>query len=92
MFSDSFAGIAPNSAPGFIVAQIIGALVGLALIVVLYPDTARRADDVVVPHPSPSRRCRPKEFVMTDTPVTHHLRRDLSIDQQLALRTAATRL
>ena len=29
---------------------------------------------------------------MTDTPVTHHLRRDLSIDQQVALKTAATRL
>ncbi len=29
---------------------------------------------------------------MTDSPVTHQLRRDLSIDQQLALKTAATRL
>src|SRR5258705_2176262 len=29
---------------------------------------------------------------MTDSPVTHHLRHDLSIDQQLALKTAATRL
>jgi arsenate reductase len=29
---------------------------------------------------------------MTESPVTHHLRRDLSIDQQLALKTAATRL
>ena len=29
---------------------------------------------------------------MTDSPVTHHLRRDLSIDQQLALKTAANRL
>jgi arsenate reductase (thioredoxin) len=29
---------------------------------------------------------------MTDSPVTHDLRRNLSIDQQLALRTAATRL
>jgi protein-tyrosine-phosphatase len=29
---------------------------------------------------------------MTDSPVTHHLRHDLSIDQQLALTTAATRL
>jgi arsenate reductase (thioredoxin) len=29
---------------------------------------------------------------MTDSPVTHHLRRDLSIDQRLALKTAATRL
>ncbi|ART70611.1 phosphotyrosine protein phosphatase [Mycobacterium dioxanotrophicus] len=29
---------------------------------------------------------------MTDSPVTHQLRDDLSIDQQLALKTAATRL
>ena len=29
---------------------------------------------------------------MTDTPVTHHLREDLSIDQRHALKTAATRL
>jgi hypothetical protein len=29
---------------------------------------------------------------MTDSPVTHHLRGNLSIDQQLALKTAATRL
>ncbi len=29
---------------------------------------------------------------MTDTPVTHQLRMDLSIDQKLALKTAATRL
>lgn len=50
MFSDSFAGIAPSSAPGFIFAQIVGALVGLALIVALYPDAARTADEVVVPH------------------------------------------
>lgn len=31
MFSDTFAGIAPASAPGFVASQIIGALVGLAL-------------------------------------------------------------
>lgn len=29
---------------------------------------------------------------MTESPVTHHLRRDLSIDQQHSLKTAATRL
>lgn len=29
---------------------------------------------------------------MTESPVVHHLRRDLSIDQQLALKTAAARL
>ncbi|HEX7426450.1 MAG TPA: MIP/aquaporin family protein [Mycobacterium sp.] len=51
MFSDTFAGIAPGSAPGFICAQIVGALIGLALIAVLYPDAAATADDVVVPHP-----------------------------------------
>ena len=50
MFSDSFAGINPASAPGFIVAQIVGALIGLALIAALYPDAAQTADDVVVPH------------------------------------------
>ena len=31
MFSDSFAGIAPASAPGFVAAQLVGALLGLAL-------------------------------------------------------------
>jgi glycerol uptake facilitator-like aquaporin len=49
MFSDSFAGIAPGSVPGFIAAQVVGALIGLTLLVVLYPDAARSADEVVVP-------------------------------------------
>ena len=31
MFSDSFAGIAPASVPGFVVAQLVGAALGLAL-------------------------------------------------------------
>ena len=51
IFSDTFAGIAPGSAPGFIAAQIVGALLGLALVAALYPDAAATADDVVVPHP-----------------------------------------
>jgi glycerol uptake facilitator-like aquaporin len=50
IFSDSFAGIAPGSAPGFIAAQIIGGLLGLVLVAVLCPEAARTADDVVVPH------------------------------------------
>ena len=50
MFSDTFAGIAPTSAPGFIAAQIVGASIGLALVVFLYPDVERSADGVVVPH------------------------------------------
>lgn len=53
IFSDTFAGIAPGSAPGFILAQIIGAALGLVLIVVLYPrSVAEAADNAVVPHPS----------------------------------------
>lgn len=63
MFSDSFAGIAPSSVLGFIVAQIVGALAGLALVLILYPDAAKTADDVVVPH-HPS-----------DPPSTHHVDR-----------------
>jgi glycerol uptake facilitator-like aquaporin len=52
MFSDTFAGIAPSSAPGFIAAQIVGALLGLAVIVALYPDAAESADQAVIPHRS----------------------------------------
>jgi glycerol uptake facilitator-like aquaporin len=55
MFSDTFAGIAPGSAPGFIAAQIIGALMGLVLVVALYPDAASTADDVIVPHQTDTR-------------------------------------
>ncbi|MEV0063124.1 MIP/aquaporin family protein [Nocardia sp. NPDC050718] len=51
VFSDTFAGIAPTSAPGFIVAQFVGAALGLALIVVLYPRSASAAaDNAVIPH------------------------------------------
>lgn len=50
MFSDTFAGIAPSSTPGFIAAQILGALIGLALVVALYPDVADSADQAVIPH------------------------------------------
>ncbi|WP_042376056.1 aquaporin [Streptacidiphilus melanogenes] len=36
MFSDTFAGIAPSSAPGFIAAQLVGAAIGLGLVAVLF--------------------------------------------------------
>lgn len=47
-FSDTFAGIAPGSVPAFVLAQVIGGGVGLALVLVLYPDltTAAGADAV----------------------------------------------
>jgi glycerol uptake facilitator-like aquaporin len=52
-FTDTFAGIAPASVPGFIVAQLLGLLAGTALLLALYPDAGRAADDVVVAHPVP---------------------------------------
>jgi len=52
IFSDTFAGIAPSSAPAFIAAQVVGTLVGLVLTRALYPDVAATADEVVVPHHS----------------------------------------
>jgi glycerol uptake facilitator-like aquaporin len=48
-FTDTFAGVEPASVPGFIVAQIIGLLVGVGLLLALYPSGGRQADDVVVP-------------------------------------------
>jgi glycerol uptake facilitator-like aquaporin len=50
IFSDTFAGIAPGSAPGFILAQLVGAAVGVGLLLVLFPAAGRAADDVVIPH------------------------------------------
>lgn len=50
IFTDTFTGIAPASAPAFIGMQLLGAAVGCALLLVLYPDVARSADDVVIPH------------------------------------------
>ena len=49
MFSDTFAGIEPSSVPGFVLAQLVGAALGVGLVRVLYPDVAATADDVVVP-------------------------------------------
>ena len=50
IFSDTFAGIAPTSVPPFVVAQLIGAAVGLCLLLLLFPAAARTADDVILPH------------------------------------------
>jgi glycerol uptake facilitator-like aquaporin len=51
MFSNTFAGIAPSSAPGFIVAQIVGGCAAIALLRVLYPDvTPAEAAEVMLPH------------------------------------------
>lgn len=49
-FSDTFAGIEPASAPGFVLAQLAAVAVSVALIKVIYPDIEAVADQVVVPH------------------------------------------
>jgi len=51
--SNTFAGIAPASVPGFVVAQIVGAALAIGLVRVLYPAIAEVAPDVIVPHPAP---------------------------------------
>jgi glycerol uptake facilitator-like aquaporin len=42
MFSNTFAGIAPSSAPVFIAAQVLGGLGGLAVIKALYPEAKQQ--------------------------------------------------
>ena len=49
-FSDTFAGIAPSSVPGFVFFQAFGGILGAALVMVLYPRAGEAADDVVTPH------------------------------------------
>jgi glycerol uptake facilitator-like aquaporin len=50
MFSDTFAGIAPSSAPSFIAAEVIGGVLAALVIWVLYPRVTRaEAADVIVP-------------------------------------------
>lgn len=51
MLSDTFAGIAPESVPMFVVMQVLGALLAVALGVFLFPDIP--ATDLVVPHEAP---------------------------------------
>jgi glycerol uptake facilitator-like aquaporin len=52
MFSDTFAGIAPSSAPAYIGAQLIGGALAVAVIKALYPTiTPADAAGIIVPHP-----------------------------------------
>jgi glycerol uptake facilitator-like aquaporin len=53
--SDSFAGIEPASVPAFLVAQLVGAAAAAGLVLVVYPDAAVVAGDVVVPHEAGER-------------------------------------
>ena len=45
--SDSFAGIAPSSVPGFVAAQAVGGVVGFLVLALLRPGWAKGAEAVV---------------------------------------------
>src|SRR6202166_4798215 len=49
--SDTFAGIRPADAPGFIIAQLAGAAASTALFRWLAPSLPKDAETVVIPHP-----------------------------------------
>jgi glycerol uptake facilitator-like aquaporin len=60
MFSDSFAGIAPASVPAFVVVQLLGGGLALALIRVLYPNlSSADAAEIMVPQQAPAQE-RPR--------------------------------
>ena len=50
--SDTFAGIAPASVPGFVAAQLVGTGLAVGVVRTLWPDIASVAGAVVVPHHS----------------------------------------
>ena len=51
VFSNTFAGIAPASVPGFVIAQTIGGALAILAIRALYPDiTPAEAAEVLLPH------------------------------------------
>ena len=60
MFSNTFAGIAPSSAPSFVAAQIVGGVLAFVVIKALYPGvTPAEASDIIFPHHAPQRLASP---------------------------------
>jgi len=56
MFSDTFAGIRPSSAPAFMIAQLVGMVTAVGAVRILYPRVADVAQEVLIPHPQPAPR------------------------------------
>ncbi|MEU0545689.1 aquaporin [Nocardia sp. NPDC005978] len=59
IFTDSFAGIAPASAPGFIAAQLLGGLLGLGAVAYFHPARPMAAH-AVISHTVDSKGARPQ--------------------------------
>ena len=55
MLSDTFAGIAPSSAPAFVGFELLGGGLAVGVIRFLYPSVAEVARDLIVPHDRPDR-------------------------------------
>lgn len=58
MLSDTYTGISPSDVPGFVVAQLLGAGAGAAVIAWLFKVKPADARDVVVPHPADAAAAR----------------------------------
>jgi glycerol uptake facilitator-like aquaporin len=52
--SNTFAGIAPSSVPMFVLMQLVGGAVAVAVVVLLFPSVGSVVGEVVVPHPDPA--------------------------------------
>ncbi len=56
IFSNTFAGIAPASVPGFVAAELVGGIAAIAVLRTLYPHvTPDQAAQVVLPHDTTTR-------------------------------------
>jgi glycerol uptake facilitator-like aquaporin len=67
MFSNTFAGIAPASAPSYIGAQIVGGILAIGLVRLLYPGmTAADAADVTMPRDHAGSAERPTSTAVSD--------------------------
>src|SRR4051794_20375459 len=68
VFSDTFAGIAPASVPTFVAAQLVGGVVGLGLVLALYPGVDERA-------------AAAEHAVATDLTARHPLNEDVELEE-----------
>jgi glycerol uptake facilitator-like aquaporin len=59
MFTSAITGIAPASVPGFVLMQVIGAAVAVGILLILYPDVAGAAGNVVITHATDDEQTTP---------------------------------
>ncbi|MDT4989926.1 MAG: hypothetical protein QOI74_4020 [Micromonosporaceae bacterium] len=58
-FTDTFAGISPGSVPGFVIAQCVGAVIGVTALAVLYPHRMPEPTLAAEPAPAPALAAEP---------------------------------